>query len=232
MRGEKIFCTAIVPNVQKFQSWSPQQLFSYTKGMRRLHRQHQKKSREIQLFCHPMRSKAGEKTLTIFSHIPAMMLKPTALITDSSRGRCPIHSLLFTLKHEPSTVQDESASTHLSLVHVPLFSSSYSDHHTQRLPAMALQAFISAGSVQRMIQLIQLDHSSPTPGHSVGIAAFRQALDLCQCHQPLVSLWPVKLNQKDLHPEEFTDHLKKLKTKQCVQATVQQCCEKWYFPFQ
>lgn len=187
MRGEKIFCAAIVHKVQKIQSWSPQQFFSYTKSMRHLHREYQKKYREIQFFCHPMRSKAGEKTLRIFSHIPAMMLKPTAHLTDSSRGHCPIHPLPFTLKHKPSTVQDESASTHLSLVHVPFFSSSYSDHHTQRLPPMALQAFIYPGSVQS-IQWIQLYHSSPTPGHSVGIAAFREALDLCQCHQPLF-LW-------------------------------------------
>lgn len=58
VRGEKIFCTAISPNVQKFQSWSPRQFFPYRKRIRHLHREYQKKSREIQFFCHPKRSKA------------------------------------------------------------------------------------------------------------------------------------------------------------------------------
>lgn len=49
-------------------------------------------------------------TLRIFSHIPAIMLKPTALLMDSSRGHCPAHPLPFSLKHEPFIVQDESAS--------------------------------------------------------------------------------------------------------------------------
>lgn len=61
-----------------------------------------------------MRSRAGDKTLRIFSHIPAIMLRPTALLMDNSRGHCPIHSLPSTPKHEPSTVQDESASTSFS----------------------------------------------------------------------------------------------------------------------
>lgn len=114
---------------------------------------------------------------------------------DSSRGHCPIYSLPFTPKHEPSTVEDESDSTSFShscttfLIFLLRLSNSKTSCHS--ITGMHLCRIHTECHHTVNPALLFITSTWPLRGDSIIVAG----LGLVSIPSAPVSVWPIELNQ-------------------------------------
>lgn len=123
------------------------------------------------------------------------MLKPTAFLIDSCRGDCPTHSLPFTLKHERSIVQDESASASFShsctTFLIFLLRPSYSDRSCHGITGMHLGRIHTACHYTMNPAPLFITNTWPLCEDSIILAG----LGVVSIPSAPISLWTIKLNQ-------------------------------------